>query len=505
MRVCLLTGGGYPYRRDALGGWCRSLVEGLPGITFDLLTVTDRDPSPATAYALPPNVGLVRAVGLNRDERRRAGSNDAATAASVPLCQGLLSDQADADELFTAGLRGLAGLVPDGVSDPLAGVPLTDVLLDAWRTVRPSVRADRLPVPRLRARDARTIATLLRHSARALAVQPPRSDLVHCVGGTNPLLAALAGHWRNGTPVLLTEARAAVARWRPTEERLSPAVRTVLRRFRRAVARTGYAQAGLIAPLSAYHHGWAVEQGAPPDRLVSVPAGVDPRDYAVATEPATDEPAVVWAGSGGPDSGLDLLLDAFALVLSLVPGAVLHLVGVTEANEDHCAEKIDQAGLGRVVRLHALPTDRRDRYATGQVVVHVPGPSDPPYRLIEAMMSGRAVIGVDIGDVAETLGRAGVLVPPDAPATLAAACADLLGSPHRRRALGEAARRRALAYFTTDRVVRVYGALYADLAAPPPAESFELTLSVPAPRTGLPATMRWLTDAQIAEDHRRRP
>jgi hypothetical protein len=98
-----------------------------------------------------------------------------------------------------------------------------------------------------------------------------------------------------------------------------------------------------------------------------------------------------------------------------------------------------------------------------------------------------------------------VLVPPGAPGALATACIDLLRSPHRRRALGEAARRRALAYFTTDRVVRVYGALYTDLAAPPPARSYELALSVPAPRAGLPATMRWLTDAHIAADHRRTP
>jgi glycosyltransferase involved in cell wall biosynthesis len=505
MRVCLLTGGGYPYRRDALGGWCRTLVDGLSGVTFDLLTVTDREPPAATAYSLPPNVGLVRAVALSRDERRRAGTNDAANAASVPLCRGLLGDQDHADDLFAAGLRRLAGLVPDGVSDPLAGVPLTEVLLDAWRAGRSSVRTDRLPLPRFRVRDARTIATLLRHAVRALAVQPPRSDLVHCVGGTTPLLAALAGHWRNGTPVLLTEARAPVARWRPAEERLSPTVRTVLRRFRRAVARTGYAEAGLIAPLSAYHHGWALEHGARPNRLVSVPAGVDPLDYAPQAEPATAEPAIVWAGSGGPDSGLDLLLDAFAAVVAAVPATVLHLVGVTAAHQDHCADKIGRAGRGRAVRLHPPAADPRNRYAAGHVVVHVPGPADPPYRLIEAMMSGRAVVGLDIGPAAETLGRAGVLVPADAPGALATACVDLLRSPHRRQALGEAARRRALAYFTTDRVVRVYGALYADLAAPPPARSFELTLSVPAPRADLPATLRWLTGAPIAADNRGAP
>ena len=38
----------------------------------------------------------------------------------------------------------------------------------------------------------------------------------------------------------------------------------------------------------------------------------------------------------------------------------------------------------------------------------------------------------------------------------------------------------------------LYGDLYGDLVVPPPVRSFELALSVPAPRTGLPATMRRL-------------
>ena len=501
LRICLLTGGGYPYRRDALGGWCRTVVEGLAGIRFDLVTVTDREPPAAPAYRLPGNVASVRAVALGRDasgrdDRRRAAPDDAATAAALLLCRGLLGEQDNADAMVADGLRRLACETANGggVRRPelLAGVPLADVLQDAWRTGRAVAGDDRLPLPRLSVRDARTAAALLRHATRALAVPPPNADLIHCVGGTTPLLAALAGHWRNDTPLLLTEARTPVARSRPAEERLSPAVRTVLRRFRRAVARTGYAEAGLISPLSAYHHDWALRHGARPGRLVPVPAGVDPRDYTTAPEPAVAPPAVVWGGSGGPGRGLEPLLAAFETVVARVPGAVLHLVGVTVAHEDHCAEQIERTGLGRAVRLHPLPADPRDRYAAGHVVVHVPGPADPPYRLIEAMMSGRAVVGVDVGPAAETLGGAGVLVPPGDPAALADACVELLGDPDRRRTLGEAARQRALAYFTTDRVVRVYGALYTDLATPPPAPAHELALSIPAPRTALPTTMRWL-------------
>jgi hypothetical protein len=206
--------------------------------------------------------------------------------------------------------------------------------------------------------------------------------------------------------LLLTETRAPVARHRPADDRLSPVIRTILRRFRRAVTRTGYAEAGLIAPLSAYHHRWSLRHGAPPARLVTVPVGVDPHDHP----------------------------------------------------------------------------------AAGQVAVYRAGPGDPPYPLIEAMMSGKAVVAADVGPVAETLGDAGVLVPADDPAALAAARAALLRDPTRRRDLGDAARRRALRHFTADRVLRAYDALYTDLAGPPPSPVFELTLAVPAPRATRPGS-----------------
>ncbi|GIF02960.1 DUF3492 domain-containing protein [Actinoplanes siamensis] len=489
-RICLLTGGGYPYRRDALGGWCRTLVEGLPRYHFELLTVTDRELPSAPAYPLPPNVGSARAIALGREParaaRRRAHLPQGAADAVAHLCHGLFDESAT--DVFAEGLRGIAEMAANRPS-PLTRLPLADKLLDSWRWGLHPVPEN---LPKLGVRDARTAATLLRHALRALAVPVPEVDLVHCVGGTKPLLAALSGRWRSSTPLLLTEARTPVARQRPAEDRLSPAVRLVLRRFRSAVARTGYAEAELIAPLSTYHHGWALEHGAEPARLVQVPAGVDPKEYPGAAEMDTP-PTVVWAGSGGPDSGLTLVLEAFTEVAAALPGAVLHLVGITAAHEEHCADQIEQTGLGRAIRLHPLPADPRERFTVGQVVAHVPGPSDPPSHLVEAMMSGRPVVALDIGPAGETLGDTGVVVPPDDPSELAIAIVALLRDTPRRRALGEAARTRALSHFTADRVVRVYGALYTDLAAPPPAPAFELSLTVPAPRTPNPATLRWLT------------
>jgi polysaccharide biosynthesis protein PelF len=471
LRICLLTGGGYPFRRDALGGWCRALVTGLDQHRFDLVTLVENDRR-AGANRLPAHVDSARLIALDEiDSEERGESDERATAAARRLCRALIGLD---DEEFAGAAAELAGLP----GAPLTRVPLAELLAGNWTAG--ARENDRERLPRLSPQDARTAATLLRHAGRALCVRLPESDLVHCVGGTGPLLAALAAKWRSGTPVLLTEARPPVSRPRVSEERLSPAVRTLMRRFRSAVARTGYAQAGLIAPLSEFHHAHALRHGAQPPRLVPVPAGADPAGFPTVAEPASG-PALVWSGDGGPESGLDWMLDAFKLVRAQVPGVVLHLINLGSRHR----ERLRATECVRIAR-------PGDGYGIGHVVVHVPAPNDTPYRLVEAMLAGRAIVGADVGPVAETLGDAGVVVPDRDPRTLAEVCVALLTAPARRRALGEAARRRALARFTTDRVVRAYGALYLDLAGPPPAPSFELALAVPAPRDELPATLRWL-------------
>jgi glycosyltransferase involved in cell wall biosynthesis len=485
MRICLLAGGGYPFRRDALGSWCRTLVGGLTDYTFDLISLADRETPGATAYPLPGNVVSATAVPLTSTPLRRVRRPDDAAAAAALFCRGLLGEERDADDMFAEGLRRLTTLAEQDDA-PLHGVPLADVLLDAVRSGRAAPATDRSPLPRLSVRDARTAAALLRGGVRALAVRVPDVDLVHCIGGTAPLLAALAARWRTGIPLLLTEARAPIGRQRPGEERLPVVVRTVLRRFRRAVARTGYTEAGLIAPLSAYHHGWALRQGARPVKLVAVPVGVDPYRHPPVAEPA-GRPALVWAG--GPGAELGLVLAAFTAVLRLIPDTLLQVTAVTAEDRRACRQAVEQCGLARSVQVWPPDTHRRD--ADGHVVVHVPRPSDPPHGLIEAMLSDRAVVGADTGPVAETLSDAGVIVPADDPGALADACVALLQSAGRRRELADAARRRALAHYTADRVVRCYDALYADLTAPPPAPSYELALAVAAPRTPQPTTVPW--------------
>jgi glycosyltransferase involved in cell wall biosynthesis len=102
----------------------------------------------------------------------------------------------------------------------------------------------------------------------------------------------------------------------------------------------------------------------------------------------------------------------------------------------------------------------RDAYAAGQVVVLCSISEGFPYTLIEAMTCGRPCVATDVGGVTEAIGDTGLVVPPRRPAELAQACLALLRDGDRRRALGRAARQRALEYFTVDRAVSAFDEIY---------------------------------------------
>ena len=83
-----------------------------------------------------------------------------------------------------------------------------------------------------------------------------------------------------------------------------------------------------------------------------------------------------------------------------------------------------------------------------------------PTVLLEAMAHGLACVSTPVGGVAEIVEhrRTGLLVPVDNPWALAGALEDLLARPDRRRALGDAGRRRAEALFDRRRsVARLHG------------------------------------------------
>ncbi|MEO0741687.1 MAG: glycosyltransferase [Bacteroidota bacterium] len=135
-------------------------------------------------------------------------------------------------------------------------------------------------------------------------------------------------------------------------------------------------------------------------------------------------PVLLFFGFVRAYKGLDVLLDAMPTVLERVPEARLVVAG--EFYEDEAVYRERAAPLGDAVRFDAdyIPdADVATYFSAADVVVQ-------PYR--SATQSGvaqiafhfaRPVVTTDVGGLAETVpdGEAGLVVPPEDPAALAAA------------------------------------------------------------------------------------
>ena len=192
-------------------------------------------------------------------------------------------------------------------------------------------------------------------------------------------------------------------------------------------AREGRAALGASAPL----------------RLI--PNGVD-RDHFSPTGNAADRdpgaPLVVCVGRLSHQKGQDVAIRALALLADRT--ARLRLVGAESGGGERARLEALGASLGVADRIEwrGAVDDTAPEFRSGDVVVAPSRWDGLSLALLEAMACGATIIASDVNG-SESLGDAGVIVPPDDPAALADRIDMLLGDAPRRRRLGEAARARS--------------------------------------------------------------
>jgi glycosyltransferase involved in cell wall biosynthesis len=190
-----------------------------------------------------------------------------------------------------------------------------------------------------------------------------------------------------------------------------------------------------------------------------------PNDAAPA--PGQCPPTAVFFGTWTRSKGLDLLLDAFAIVRSRVPAARLVIAGAVAANVDRDAlrRRADEIGgvdlrpgyvpmtqvaplIGRA-RLIAVPYVR----AAQSGVVHL------------AQTFARPVVATAVGDIRQAVrdGVCGRLVPPGDALAFAAAMEELLCDPATATAMGQAGKERLAAEASWHEVASRFARALADV------------------------------------------
>jgi glycosyltransferase involved in cell wall biosynthesis len=180
--------------------------------------------------------------------------------------------------------------------------------------------------------------------------------------------------------------------------------------------------------------------------------------------PLAGPPTVAFAGRLVPEKGVDVLLEAFALLAAEIPDARLLVAGSGPERERIAARASASPHSSRVSLLGHLSRAEVEAAFRTAWVQAVPSRWDEPFGLVaaEAMMRGTAVVASASGGLAEIVvpERTGLLVPPGDARALAAALRRLLLDRDLAERMGRAARERALAEFdeavSADRFVRFY-------------------------------------------------
>ncbi|MEO3786512.1 GT4 family glycosyltransferase PelF [Actinocorallia sp. B10E7] len=468
MNITLVTEGTYPHGHGGVSVWCDQLVRGMPEHTFQVVALTATgteplvwDPPPYAAVDTVPLWGALPAGRLP------AG---AAAREFTWLCRALFELVLDGgpSRLFSAVLRSLHEFAQrESLPAALNGEEPVDTLLKAWEErplpegVAPTVH------------DALTAVSLLEHALRPLSRPAVKGDVTHAVSNGMAVLPALAAKWTYGTPFCLTEHGIYLReRYLGYGKDYPWPVKAFILGFFRMLCEAGYRAADLVTPGNRYNHRWETRCGARPETIRTVYNGVDPEGF----PPAGEEPArptLSWAGRVDPIKDLETLIRAFAIVREHLPETRLRLFGGGDTGyRKRCERLAADLGVAEHVTFEGRVANIRDAYVAGSVVMLSSISEGFPYTLIEAMACGRPTVSTDVGGVGEAVAAApgrqtqecGLVVPPRDPQAMAAAALRLLHDPELRRRMGEAARHKALEFFTVDQAVSSFRGIYRELA-----------------------------------------
>jgi glycosyltransferase involved in cell wall biosynthesis len=180
-----------------------------------------------------------------------------------------------------------------------------------------------------------------------------------------------------------------------------------------------------------------------------------------APRPAPDEPRLLCIGRLIPIKGHVVLLRALAIAREQAPALTLDIAGRGPLEPALKALAKELAIEDAVRFLGYVSPIRRAIDDAAAVVVPSLGEGFGMVAL-EAMERARPVVAADIGGLGELVvdGETGVLVPPGEAEALAQALIAIAREPERRRAMGDAGRRRALEHFAEHRSVERTELLY---------------------------------------------
>jgi glycosyltransferase involved in cell wall biosynthesis len=161
-----------------------------------------------------------------------------------------------------------------------------------------------------------------------------------------------------------------------------------------------------------------------------------------------------------PSKGYEDIIEAFAQLYRTNPRCFLAIAGSGRLF-DKIRRRVSELQLDGSVCCLGMRNDVPQLLAASDIFVSSSHWEGLPVAILEAMMAGLPIVATAVGDIPKVVTpEAGVIVPPHQPDCLAEALNDLANAPEKARAMGQAARARALQEFSLDTWMKRHIAVY---------------------------------------------
>ena len=240
-----------------------------------------------------------------------------------------------------------------------------------------------------------------------------------------------------------------------------------------AAERSAYREADRVVSMLPKVHDYMASRGLDTGKLVIVPNGISPDDWArpptqlrddvrscIAAARAKGDAVIGYAGSMGLPNSLDTLLDAMARLRN----QPLTLVMVGDGHERaRLQQRIAREGLDQVNWFAPIPKDQIPSFLTALDIAYIGWQRVPIYRfgiapnkLMDYMMAGCAILhSVEAGNDPVAEAGCGLTVPPEDPIAVATGLQTLaVCGVEERRAMGARGRAFVQAHHTYPMLAR---------------------------------------------------
>ena len=205
------------------------------------------------------------------------------------------------------------------------------------------------------------------------------------------------------------------------------------------LSKLAYQYCDKIISLFEYNRNIQIEYGAPEEKTIVIPNGVDEKKYGSIVRNKRKGFHVGSILRVVPIKDVKMMIKGFKIASDQIPDMTLWLIGPTDEDDDYyeeCLKLVENLGLKEKV-IFTGRADVTEYYSFLDLLLLTSISEGQPLSILEGLASGIPFIATDVGNCREILigktdiGEAGIIIPPTSYVDLSKALVELYNSPEK--------------------------------------------------------------------------